>query len=135
MVRAWLSPLAQDDGPSREDETGGVPSWNSYSPLYGQLMAFVAVGVLALILRWAYSGSGRSLVERVSRPGREDEYGLLVAIASPSTYIEGEMLRRTLSDAGFRATLATTTEGPRLMVFRQDEREARRVLAGAPPSG
>ena len=110
-----------------------MPSWNSYSPLYGQLMAFAAVGVLALILRWAYSGSGRSLVERASRPGREDDYGLLVAIASPSTYIEGEMQRQRLMDAGFRATLANTTEGPRLMVFRQDEREARRVLAGSPP--
>ncbi len=98
-------------------------------------MAFAAVGVLALILRWAYSGSRRSLVERVSRPGAEDEYGLLIAIASPSTYIEGEMLRRRLADAGFRATLATTTEGPRLMVFRHDERAARLILAGAPPSG
>ena len=110
-----------------------MPSWNSYSPLYGQLMAFVAVGVLVLILRWAYSGSGRSLVERVSRPGGEDEYGLLVAIASPATYIEGEMMRQRLTDAGLCATLATTTEGPRLMVFRQDEREARRTLAGSPP--
>ena len=107
-----------------------MPSWNSYSPLYGQLVAFAAVGVLALILRWAYSGSGRSLVERIARPGAEDEYGLLVAIASPATYIEGEMMRQTLTDAGFRATLANTKEGPRLMVFRQDERDARRVLAG-----
>jgi hypothetical protein len=98
-------------------------------------MAFAAVGVLALILRWAYSGSGHSLVERVSRPGTEDDYGLLISIASPSTYIEGEMLRQRLADAGFRATLATTTEGPRLMVFRNDERAARLVLAGGPPSG
>ena len=110
-----------------------MPSWNSYSPLWGQLIAFAAVGVLALILRWAYSGSGRSLVERIARPGAEDEYGLLVSIASPGTYIEGELLRQRLTDAGFRATLATTTEGPRLMVFRRDEREARRVLAGSPP--
>jgi hypothetical protein len=97
-------------------------------------MSFAAVGVLSLILRWAYSGSGRSLVERVSRPGAEDEYGLLVAIASPSTYIEGELMRQKLSDAGFRATLASTTEGPRLMVFDRDERAARRVLAGSGPT-
>ena len=102
--------------------------------MYGQLMAFVAVGVLALILRWAYNGSRRSLVERVARPGAADDYGLLVAIASPATYIEGEILRQQLADAGFRATLATTTEGPRLMVFRRDEREARRVLATGPPT-
>jgi hypothetical protein len=100
----------------------------SYSYAFGPLVAFAVVGALALLLRWAFSG-GRSLVERRTRPGSEEEYGLLVSIAAPSTFIEGEVARRTLADAGLRATLATTTEGPRLMVFRRDERAARRILA------
>lgn len=108
--------------------TGRVPAWDAYSGLFGQLVAFVAVGVLVLLLRWAF-GHGRSLVERPSQAGSQGAYGLLVSIASPSTYVEGEVLRRTLLDAGLRATLATTTEGPRLMVFGSDERTARQVLA------
>jgi hypothetical protein len=104
------------------------PSWGSYSYGFGPLVALGVVGALVLVLRWAFSGGG-SLVERRSRQGREDEYGLLVAIAAPATFVEGEVLRRTLEDAGLRATLATTTEGPRLMVFRRDEPAARRLLA------
>ncbi|NHC44761.1 hypothetical protein G9H72_05760 [Motilibacter sp. K478] len=92
-------------------------------------MSFVVVGILALLLRWAF-GRGKSVVARPARPGAAGDYGLLVAVAAPQTYVEGEMLRRTLDDAGLRATLATTTDGPRLMVFATDERTARRVLAG-----
>ena len=109
-----------------------MPSWGAYSGLFGQLMAFAVVGVLALLLRWAF-GRGRSLVERPPRAGRTGDYGLLVAVASPGSYVEGELLRQTLLAAGVRATLATTTEGPRLMVFRGDERRARQVLAGRGP--
>ena len=91
--------------------------------------AVLVVGLLALILRWAYGGRSRSLVERRSSPGSEDEYGLLVAIASPGTYIEGEVLRQRLEAAGIKAQLVSTTEGARLMVFRDDEPAARRLLA------
>ncbi|NHC13403.1 hypothetical protein G9H71_06365 [Motilibacter sp. E257] len=92
-------------------------------------MSFLVVGVLALLLRWAFS-RGKSVVARPARPGGAGDYGLLVAVAAPQTYVQGELLRRTLDDAGLRATLATTTDGPRLMVFASDERQARRVLAG-----
>lgn len=89
----------------------------------------LVVGVLALILRWAYGGRSRSLVERRSSPGSEDQYGLLVSVASPGTYIEGEVSRQRLEAAGIKARLVSTTEGPRLMVFRDDEPAARKVLA------
>jgi hypothetical protein len=56
-----------------------VPDWRSY------LIALVMVGILVLLLRWAFGGRSRSLVERRARRGTEDEYGLLVAIASPGT--------------------------------------------------
>ena len=105
-----------------------VPWLSSYSYIGGPLVALGVVGILVLLLRWTFSRGG-SLVEKPVRPGTEKDYGLLVAIASPGTHIEGEMLRRTLEDAGVRATLAQTTEGPRLMVFRRDEVRARQLLA------
>ncbi len=96
--------------------------WRSY------FIALLVLGVLALLLRWAYSG-GRSVVERRARQGHEDEYGLMVAVASPGTFIEGEVARQRLNDAGIRASLVTTSDGPRLMVLEPDETKARQVLA------
>jgi hypothetical protein len=53
----------------------------------------------------------------------------MVSIASPSTFVEGEMVRQRLVAAGVKAQLVTTADGPRLMVFRDDEPQARRLLA------
>lgn len=105
-----------------------MPTLDSYSYVFGPLTAFLAVGVLTLLLRWAF-GRGGSLVERRPAPGGEREYGLLVPVAAPPTYIEGEVLRRELESAGLRATLTQTAEGPRVMVWPGDEPTARRVLA------
>ena len=105
-----------------------MPSWGSFSYAFGPIMAIGLVGVFALILRWAYR-RGSSVVAAPARPGQADEYGLLVPVASPPTYVEGEMLRRTLEDAGVRANLASTLDGPRLMVWPQDESRARAVLS------
>ena len=94
------------------------------------LLAVAALGVLVMLLRWAYSGSGRSsLVERRPAVGHSSEYGLLVAISAPGTYIEGEISCRRLEQAGIRATLVTTADGPRVMVFRENESLARQLLA------
>jgi hypothetical protein len=102
------------------------PGGSSY--LFGPLIALIVVGVLALLLRWAF-GKGGSLVARRPKPGPESDYGLLVSIASPATYVEGEMLRRRILDAGLHATLVQTAAGPRLMVWEQDELAARALLA------
>jgi len=106
-------------------ETGRVPDW------FALMTSVLVVGVLTLILRWAYGGKRRSLVERRPRPGGVDDYGLMVSIASPATFIDGEVSRLRLEDAGIRARLVTTTEGPQLMVLREHEAEARRLLAGS----
>lgn len=90
-------------------------------------LSLVFVAVLILMLRWTYS-TGHSLVRGPARKGHEEEYGLLVAVASPQTYIEGEMLRRSLAEAGVRANLAETLDGPRIMVFPDDEARARELL-------
>jgi hypothetical protein len=96
-----------------------------------QLLIVVAVlGVLILLLRWAYgSGHMSSLVERKPTVGHSNEYGLLVAIAAPGNYIEGEIACQRLQEAQIKATLVTTVDGPRVMVFREDEAPARRLLA------
>ncbi len=104
-------------------KTGPVPDWTSL------ITSVLVVGVLALLLRWAYGGRSRSLVARRPSPGTADDYGLMVAIAAPGTFIEGEVDRQRLEAAGIRAQLVTTTDGPRLMVLEEDESTARRLLA------
>jgi hypothetical protein len=104
---------------------GGVGT--SYSYAIGPIMAFVFLGVLILLLRWAFR-RGVSVVAAPPRKGTTDDYGLLVPIATPPTYVEGEIMRRSLEDAGIRATLAQTLEGPRVMVWPGDEQRARAQL-------
>jgi hypothetical protein len=101
--------------------------WGGYSFAFEPLLALAAVGVLALLLRWAF-GSGKSVVERRPKVGAEGEYGLLVPVAEPATFVEAELMRRRLVDAGLRATLAPTTDGPRVLVFPEDLKSARLVL-------
>ena len=105
----------------------GPVNGTSASFLVGPLIAFAGLGILVLLLRWTFR-SGVSVVAKRPKPGTDDEYGLLVTVASPGTYVEGEILRRTLEDAKIRATLTHTLSGPRVMVFPDDEAQARAVL-------
>jgi len=88
---------------------------------------FAVIAFFILVLRWAFSG-GHSLIERPSKRGRPDEYGLLVEVAAPKNFIEGELLRQKLLDVGIKANLTQTLEGPRLMVFKSELRTARAIL-------
>jgi hypothetical protein len=105
-----------------------VPSWGSYSYAYGPIVALGVIAVLTLLLRWAFS-RGQSVVAAPVRPGPPDDYGLLAPVATPPTYAEGEILRLRLEDAGVRATLAATNDGPRVMVWPADADRARDLLA------
>jgi hypothetical protein len=91
------------------------------------LSGFFVVGLLALILRWAYS-SNNSLIERDKKVGSEDQYGLLKVAASPKNHIEGEMLRQKLLSVGIKATLSQTNTGPKILVFEEDLKIARATL-------
>jgi len=91
------------------------------------LSGFFIVGVLALILRWAYS-SNNSLVERDKKIGSDDQYGLLKVAASPKNHIEGEMLRQKLLSVGIKATLSQTNTGPKILVFEKDLKIAKATL-------
>ena len=83
------------------------------------LSGFLVVGILAIILRWAYS-SNNSLIERGKKIGNDDQYGLLKVAASPKNHIEGEMLRQKLLSVGIKATLSQTNTGPKILVFEKD---------------
>jgi hypothetical protein len=85
------------------------------------------MGVLVLILRWGWS-RGHSVVAQPVRPGTMDDYGMLTAVSMPANLIEGEILKRTLADNGIRSTLAITQDGPRVMVWPEDEEKARDIL-------
>lgn len=104
-----------------------VPSWNAYSYAFGPLLAFGGVGVLVLILRWAFR-RGSSVVAAPPRIGNPDDFGLLIPIARPDTYIDGEILRRRLETAGIKANLAQTLDGPRVLVWPADVDRARALI-------
>ena len=91
------------------------------------LSGFLVVGLLALLLRWAYSNNN-SLIERDKKIGSEDEYGLLKVVTSPKNHIEGEMLRQKLLSVGIKATLSQTKTGPKILVFEKDLKIARATL-------
>jgi hypothetical protein len=104
-----------------------VQTWGGYSSLFGPMVALLAITVLVTFLRWAHR-PGASLVAKQPSRGRADQYGLLVPVASPGTYVEGELVRRKLEAEGVRATLASTNDGPRVMVWPEDEAKARSLL-------
>lgn len=109
-----------------------VNTSGSFAYLAWPLVVFGGFAVMVLLLRWTFS-SGHSLVQREPKQGEPTEYGLLVVVATPTTFIEGEQLRLRLLEAGIRGTLAPTTQGPRLMVFPQDASVARALLETPPP--
>lgn len=105
----------------------------SFSYAIGPIMAFAGLGVLILLLRWTFR-RGTSVVAAPPRPGDTSDYGLLTPVATPPNYVEGEILRRQLEDAGIRATLAQTLDGPRVLVWPADAERARRQLSRRPGS-
>ena len=109
-----------------------VNTSGTFAYLTWPLVVLGGFGVMVLLLRWT-SSSGRSLVQRRPQSGEPTEYGLLVVVASPATFIEGEQLRLRLLESGVRGTLAPTVQGPRLMVFPQDASVARALLETPPP--
>lgn len=88
---------------------------------------FFAVGLLSLILKWAFS-RGKSIIEKNPKVGSENDYGALVIIASPNNHIEGELIRLKLVQAEVKAILTQTNDGPRVFVFERDEKIARAIL-------
>jgi hypothetical protein len=99
----------------------------SFGYLAWPLVVLLGFGLMVLFLRWTFS-SGHSLVERRPKQGAESEYGLLVPVASPENYIVGEQIRLKLVENNIRASLVTTTDGVRIMVFETEKRAAEAIL-------
>jgi hypothetical protein len=91
------------------------------------LVALVAVGLLALLLRWACA-PGRSLVARTPRRGAPTDYGLLVPVATPADMATGRAWCALLAGHGVRASLAYTQAGLRVLVWPDEADTARRLL-------
>ncbi len=106
-----------------------MPAWGSFSFLFGPLVALLGVLALVGLARWSMT-PGRSLV---ARPGRPDQYGMLVPVASARSMREAETLRDRLAAAGVRCSIASTVEGIRLLAWPQDADRARDVLGGIQP--
>lgn len=104
-------------------------SWGSLSFVFGPIIAFLGLGLMIFILRWAHSNKKVSLIERPSKPSDPNDYGVLVPIAFPDDYATGEILKRKLQDSNIKATLTFTIDGPRILVWPEDENIARQILA------
>jgi hypothetical protein len=96
--------------------------------LWAPIVAFAVIGVLVLVLRWAYSDRKDSLLATPTQRGKPTDYGLLVPVAAPQSQSAGVRARQQLEEAGIRATLTRTESGLRLLVFPDDLDAARRIL-------
>jgi hypothetical protein len=99
------------------------------SYVFGPLIGFAVIGLLILILRWAF-GHGGSLIPGPARRGPPTDYGLLVEVAAPRTAEDAQSVAERLTAAGIQATIAPTTAGRRIMVWPADEGRARDLLSG-----
>jgi hypothetical protein len=117
-------------GPGWYDD-GGVPAWNSFSFAFGPFIAVLLVGLFALILRWAFS-RGSSVVAAAPRPGPDADYGLLVPVASPGSFVEGEILRQRLAAQGVARRRGTRPQSPGRLT--RQAMSSRRTSAPRPSS-
>lgn len=102
----------------------------SYHYLIGPLVALAAVGVLALVLRWIYSGDRPTPPRR--RPSGPADYGLLVSVTAVPDAAEAQRLRALFHGHGIRTTLAPGPDGgAQVLVFRSDEGRARALLTSS----
>ena len=96
--------------------------------LIGPAIAFLAVGGIALFLRWAF-GTGSDLP--TTPPPGDD--GLLTRVATLSRRESALALRAVLSDAGIRSTIRfAEPHRAEVLVFPEDADRARMLAASFP---
>ncbi len=103
-------------------------TWGSTTYLLVPLLVGIGILIFVAILKWAYSPKKSSLIERPTKASFKDDYGMLVPIANPENYADGEKLRQKLLANNIKATLAFTLEGPQIMVWPKDEKIAKELL-------
>ena len=97
------------------------------------LTVALVLGVLVLVLRWAFSSRRDSLLARPAKPGTEHEYGLMEPLAAPKNASEGKQICALLRRGGVRGSLVHTRDGLRVMVWPEDQQRARDLLLGPGP--
>ena len=104
-----------------------MPSWGSYSFLFGPLLALAVIGLLLWFARRTTGGQA-SLIERPGAVGAAEEYGLMIPVADPPDRPRAEELVGRLVAAGVRARAVPTADGLRVMVWAEDVARARSLL-------
>jgi hypothetical protein len=103
--------------------------------LVGPAIAFAALGLLALFMRWAFgTGYGTDRGHKPTTAATED--GLLTRVATLSRPESALALRAVLADAGIRSTVRfPTANSADVLVFPEDAAQARRLAATFPGTG
>lgn len=92
------------------------------------LIAFAAIALLGLVLRWAFSRSGGASGPIDWPPSDPEDFGLLAPVARTDTLDEARRIRARLADAGIKATTTVGADGGhRVLVFASEVHRARRV--------
>lgn len=85
------------------------------------LIAFLAMGLIALICRWVFSPTHTA----VRRPSGPADYGLLTPVAHAPTRADALMLRDLLASQGIRASVGREHE---VLVFATDAKRAKALV-------
>lgn len=108
-----------------------LPS-NGLHFIIGPLLALLVVGLLGGLLRWTYGTHKQHVTpySEISVAG-DGDLGLLREVAVVADTQTADVLRRRLAADGIRATVRPTEDGAgrRILVFAEDESDARVVLA------
>lgn len=107
-----------------------LPS-NGLHFIIGPLLALLVVGLLGGLLRWTYGTHKQHVTPYSENDAVSDDLGLLREVAVVAGTESADVLRRRLAADGIRATVRPTGDGAgrRILVFAEDEPDARVVLA------
>ena len=101
----------------------------------GPLLVLGLLGLLILVLRWAFARGG-SLVRRTdTTPAPTDAFGLLTDVHTTPRYADARQLVEQLANARIRATAARTTQGWTVYVWPADVTTAQTIIRNNTPPG
>lgn len=101
----------------------------------GPVLVLGLLGLLILVLRWAFARGG-SLVRRTdTTPAPTDAFGLLTDVHTAARYADARRLVEQLAKAGIKATAARTTQGWTVYVWPADLATARTIIRDSAPPG
>lgn len=111
-----------------EGHTGPVPMspMSAWDYVFLPVATTVVIGLLALILRWAYAGRHR---RGIAKPGSAGDHGLLVPMTTVRDPERAASMVAALNASGIRASLSGDAGRQLLLVWPTQVEEAWRRLA------